>query len=222
MRRTILGAIVLGTLGTAFGSAAPPKGDDVRVIHVDKGKVRIVDGDVVEVTDKDGPVIVRVGPRSYIGARLIDVTEELRVHWGAPKDAGVLVAEVEKDGPAEKAGLRVGDLVTKADGFRVEGSMDLTRAIRDKEKDEKVELEIVRGGRTHSITVAVGERPGRERTIDMGELSGEINREIRRGFRGHPWTWTWSGGDLPEMKSLDDRLEELEKRLDEMEKRLKN
>jgi membrane-associated protease RseP (regulator of RpoE activity) len=222
MKTSIAAAIVLGTLWTASSSAAPPR-DDVRVIQVDNGRVRVVDEDGVQIIDKDGPVVVRVGPRRYIGARLIDVTEELRVHWGAPKDAGVLVAEIEKDGPAEKAGLRVGDIVTKADGSWVEGSMDLTRAVRDKEKDEKIDLEIVRGGKTQKLTVAVGERPGREREIEMGDLGREIGRDIgkdiRRGLRGHPWSWTWSG-DLSDLRSLDDRLEELEKRLNEMEKKL--
>jgi membrane-associated protease RseP (regulator of RpoE activity) len=220
MRKVMAAAIVLGSLWTVSSNAAP-SGDDTRIVQVDRHGVRIVDGDAVQIVKGDGPVVVHVGPRRYIGARLIDVTEELRTHWGAPKEAGVLVAEVEADGPAAKAGLRVGDLVTRADGKSIEGSMDLTRAVRDKEKDERIELEVVRGGRTQNITVAVGERPGRERTIDLGDLSGEINREVRRGFRGHPWNWTWSG-DLSELKSLDDRLEELEKRLDEMEKRLKN
>jgi membrane-associated protease RseP (regulator of RpoE activity) len=224
MRQTFVATIFLGTLWTASSSAAPPPKDDaIRVIQVGGGKVRVVDGDEMEIIDKDGPILVRVGPRSYIGARLIDVTEQLRLHWGAPRDAGVLVAEIEKDGPADKAGLLVGDLVTKADGKTIEGSMDLTRAVRNKEKDEEIELEIIRGARSQKLTVAVGERPGREREIDMrglgGDLGREINREIRRGMRGHPWTWTWSG-DLSELKSLDERLEELEKRLNEMEKKL--
>ena len=43
------------------------------------------------------------------------MTQELRAHYGAPKDAGVLVAGVESESPAAKAGIQVGDIVTRAD-----------------------------------------------------------------------------------------------------------
>ena len=52
----------------------------------------------------------------YIGVRPVEMTPDLRIHFGAPKEAGVFVGKVEKDSPAAKAGLQVADIVTTADG----------------------------------------------------------------------------------------------------------
>ena len=72
--------------------------------------------------DNDDPVTVRVGRRGFIGVTLLEITPELRAHFGAPKDAGVLVSDVRADTPASKAGVEVGDVITSVDGKRVESS----------------------------------------------------------------------------------------------------
>jgi membrane-associated protease RseP (regulator of RpoE activity) len=171
------------------------------------------------------PVIVRVGRRGFIGVTLLEITPELRAHFGAPKDAGVLVSDVESGTPAAKAGLEVGDVITEIDGKRVESSRDLSRGIRSRKAGETVQLDIVRGRAVRKMSVTVEEREGRGRSIDLGDLGdlGDMKDKLRR----HAWVMRdFGSGDHPVIENLDelprmsDRLDELEKRVKELEKRL--
>lgn len=96
--------------------------------------------------------------RGYLGAALTELTPELRGHFGAPEDAGVLVARVEEDSPAAAAGLAVGDVITAIDGEPVATSFDLRRRMRAFEAGQRTTLEVVRGGRILALTVTVAER----------------------------------------------------------------
>lgn len=96
--------------------------------------------------------------RGYLGAALTELTPELRGHFGAPEDAGVLVARVEEESPAAAAGLAVGDVVTAIDGEPVATSFDLRRRVRAFEAGQRTTLEVVRGGRVLALTVTIAER----------------------------------------------------------------
>ena len=85
-----------------------------------------VDGDGVDVDD---PIVVRVGRGGFMGVRLIGITDDLRGHYGAPKDAGVLVAEVEAGSPAARAGIEVGDVITGVEGKSVTSTREVSRTI---------------------------------------------------------------------------------------------
>src|SRR4029077_19784150 len=72
---------------------------------------------------EDGPADARVAHhprRGYLGIQLIEITPELRAHYGVARDAGVLVGGVEPDSPAAKAGIEVGDIITRDGGARLE------------------------------------------------------------------------------------------------------
>lgn len=213
----------LTLLPTAAGSARSA-GDAKDSADSDDRVVVRLDGDDIEVGGDD-PVIVRVGRSAFMGVRLIHITDELRGHYGAPKDAGLLVAEVESGSPSSRAGIEVGDVITTVDGERVTSSSDLSRRIRGKKAGETVEVEIVRGRSPRKVTVTLEERKGRSREIDLGDVRDKLRR--------HAFVWRdgdWKDGDfriprfkvenLEDLPSLRDRLEELEKRLAELEKKL--
>src|SRR5580765_8248340 len=67
------------------------------------GDIASTDGDAV-VVQAPRVRVHRFDRRSRLGISLVDITPELRSHFGAPKDAGVLVGSVEKDSPAARAG----------------------------------------------------------------------------------------------------------------------
>jgi membrane-associated protease RseP (regulator of RpoE activity) len=164
------------------------------------------------------PLIVRVNKRGYIGVTLLEITPELRAHFGAPKDAGVLVSGVTADTPADKAGLEVGDVFIAVDGKRADWSGDVSREIRDRKAGETVSIEVVRGGAARKLTVTVEERPRRERSIDLGDMKDSLKRyagTMRDFGRGHPFI-----ENLDDFRGMHDRIEELEKRVKELEKRM--
>jgi len=154
----------------------------------------------------------------YIGVQPIDLTEELREHFGAPKDAGILVGKVYADEPAAKAGLKVGDIVTSVDGAKIASTRDLVRAIRRKKDGETISVAILRDRAAKTLTVGVAERKGDE--MQMGELGPEMRR-FRREFHPPPRPprppMPPEDLDSPELRQ---RMDDLEKRLHDLESRL--
>ena len=209
---------------------APPARHRKRVIVTAPEKEIVVDGDRVYVwSDEDGPEafadmdgMERMeldGPQGFlrhhggmgggfIGVRPIEMTPELRQHFGAPKDAGILVGSVEPDGPAAKAGLKVGDIVTRVDGDRIDSVLGLVRTVRHKKEGEKVTVEVLRDRAAKSLTVVVVERKDRE--IRVGALE--------EGMPGMRWK---SRGPHAFIAPLPSDMSGLEQRLDEMDKRLR-
>lgn len=163
----------------------------------------------------DGSAIVRVvtGPRTFLGVHLTDLSPELREHFGAPRDAGVMIASVEEGSPAAKAGLKVGDIVTKAGGKSVVRASDLSRAVHRSEEGQKLSLALIRDKTPATLEVPIAASKG-------------STREIRVGAWGDPHAW---GFRIPEfdrerfdaqMERLREKLAALETKLKELEKRL--
>ena len=83
----------------------------------------------------------------YLGVQLVDLTAELRAHFGAPEECGIMVARVAAGSPAARAGIEVGDILTRADGKPLASSLTLRQRVRRKQDGETLELEAVRDGR---------------------------------------------------------------------------
>ena len=167
---------------------------------------------------ESGDVVVRIardGQRGYLGVQLIEMTPDLRTHFGAPADAGVFIGKVEKDSPAAKAGIQVGDIVTAANGARVDSTRDVSRAVRKTKAGETVQLDLLRDKTARRITVTVGELP--EKEIRVGELTPQF-RKHARVFRSNDWEPMLA--PLQDLGHLQEQLDDLNKRLKDLEKKL--
>ena len=102
----------------------------------------------------------RHGGGAFLGVQLSELTPELRIHFGVPDDAGVMVGKVVDDSPALRAGLEVGDIVTAVGDQPVASASALARAIRGNEDGATVVLEVWRDGQVQKIdaTLEVRER----------------------------------------------------------------
>jgi PDZ domain len=221
MIASVINAVLLAlltVLPTAAGSHRSD--DDVKKKDIDKRVVvSLGDEDLDIDTDADDPVVVHVGTRGFLGVRLIEITPELRAHFGAPRDAGVLVSEVDADTPAAKGGIEVGDVITAVDGESVGWTGDVSRAIGHKKGGETVQIDLVRSRASRRLAVKVEEREGREQSIDLGDPGEHLRRRawvMRDPDKAHPLL-----GDFEGLSRIRKRMAELEKRLSELEKRLK-
>ncbi len=79
-----------------------------------------------------------------IGIKIEDLNDQLGKYFGVKDGEGVLITEVLEDSPAEKAGLKAGDVIIKADGEDIEDSEDLRDIISEKEDGDKVKLTVLR------------------------------------------------------------------------------
>lgn len=221
------------TLGLALAGAAQAQGGNDDKGKEIKRKHRIV------VVDKDGKVTESVGEgmpqvrRGYLGVSLTDLTPELRAHFGVPEGEGVMVSRVESGSPAEKAGIKVGDILTSIDGGDIATSWDVRSKVRDYNDGQQVPVEVWRDGRAQNmnLTVVQKERP----EIDLSHLfTEEGGRRVLRLPAGElmdgvrlrePLVIPLDGKDSTtpggvRIRHFYQREAELEKQLQEMEKRL--
>ncbi|HEX9726715.1 MAG TPA: PDZ domain-containing protein [Vicinamibacteria bacterium] len=96
--------------------------------------------------------------RGYLGVQLLNLTPELRGHFGVSEDAGVMVAKVEPGSPAEQAGVQVGDIVTGIDGNPIDSSWSLSRYVRGKKEGDSASLELWREGGAQAVSVTIVEK----------------------------------------------------------------
>ena len=175
----------------------------------------VKDGKVVSSTENGHDFLIDSdlfgGKRAYLGVSLVDLTGELRDHFGAPKDSGLLVSSVEDGSPAGKAGIRVGDIILSVDGKDVKSAGELRRGLREKKDGDTVRVEVLRGRARQTFVTTVIEREG-PRIIMPGNFEG-----LRR-FEGPEWKGRVEAfGDCANLQS---RIKELESRLKDLEKKL--
>lgn len=115
------------------------------------------------------PIVVQLGGYSLLGVRVQDLTEQLGEYFGVPEGRGVLVTFVRAGSPAERAGLRAGDVIIAVDDTDVRNVREFTRVLMRKEGE--VSLTIVRNKERQKITVPL-ERRERPRGwfYDQGDL----------------------------------------------------
>jgi serine protease Do len=102
---------------------------------------------------KDGHV-----HRGHIGVGLQSITATLAKGLGLPQDWGVVVSDIEPDGPAKAAGVEIGDVIQTLNGKPVESASQLENEIYGLPLTEVVKLTLMRDGKTLNVTVPVHEQ----------------------------------------------------------------
>ncbi|HRY08281.1 MAG TPA: Do family serine endopeptidase [Hyphomicrobiaceae bacterium] len=100
----------------------------------------------------------RVTP-PWIGARLEDVTRDLADGLGLTRASGALVARIDSNGPAAKAGLEAGDVITRVDGFEVADARAALYRLTTRGIGKLADLSVVRRGGTTSVKLPLSEPP---------------------------------------------------------------
>src|SRR5438067_2491368 len=95
--------------------------------------------------------------RGKIGVVIQEVTRDLATSFGLDKPRGALVNSVEKDSPAQKAGVEPTDIIVSFDGKSVESSSDLPRIVGSTRPGSTSTLEVWRKGTTKKLQITVGE-----------------------------------------------------------------
>lgn len=123
--------------------------------------------------------------RGQIGIRIQDVTPELQQAFDLDNgQQGVLVTDVVKDSPADKAGLKAGDLILSVDGRPTPNSGQLRHRIAFTNVGEKVELKLLRDGKPLTLKVKVGVSNTKSGDLHLHRLLDGINLAPSADGRG--------------------------------------
>ena len=116
--------------------------------------------------------------RGFLGVMLQDLTPDLAKQFGLKEAKGALVADVEEGSPAEKGGLRRGDIVLEFEGRTVEDRHDLARMVAATEVGKVVRLKVRRGSDMQEIQVQVSRFP-EERLASPGEVERTLGLTVQ-------------------------------------------
>jgi serine protease Do len=104
--------------------------------------------------------------RGWLGVRVQSVTDDIAQGMGLPAPSGALIAEITPGGPAAKAGLQQGDVITAFDGKPIPDSRALPRVVADTPIGKSADVAFVRGGQKQTAHVMVARLDDDDKTDD--------------------------------------------------------
>jgi hypothetical protein len=155
-------------------------------------------------------------PKVWIGVRVTPVPAPLAAHIGAN---GVMISNVVKESPADKAGLEQYDVIVAIDGQNLGRPQDLTAAVAKAEPDKAAQLSIVRKGARQELAITPVARPQEsDWSLKYAEPEDSVvddavkmyGRALQLGPKGH-----WIMRDLGQLHDVPDALNELKDHLDQ-------
>ena len=113
--------------------------------------------------------------RGWLGVRIQTITSNLAEALNLQEDTGALVAEVIKDSPAQKAGLKNGDVIIKFDGKKIDKMSTLPKVVAETKVNKTVKVEVIRNGKsiTKKVKVALLE----DSSNDTSQNSNKISKD---------------------------------------------
>jgi serine protease Do len=97
--------------------------------------------------------------RGYLALMPQDIDESMAKAWSLKSKDGALVGDVTPNGPADKAGIKRGDIITNFNGKKIENSAQLRQMVAQADPGTTAKINLLRDGRAMPVTVVLGERP---------------------------------------------------------------
>jgi serine protease Do len=127
--------------------------------------------------------------RGWIGVQIQPVTSDIADSLGMKEAAGALVTEPQSNGPAAKAGIESGDVITTVNGAQVKDARDLAKKIGSQPPGEAVKLGVLRKGADKTVSVTLGTMPsdreakamlhgGKDRHHDSAAAVGQLGLSL--------------------------------------------
>ncbi len=175
---------------------------------------------VMDSIIKDGKVI-----RGWLGVSIQNLTPDLAKSLGIEETAGALISGVESNSPADKAGLKRGDLIIGLDGKKIEDSTALRNTVAAQSPGTSLKVRIIRDGKEQTVKVALGEykeKKSEKKTeyknvlngVDVQELAPDLRSKMNIPENVNGVVITGMSGDSPAQVILqvNDVIQEVNRR----------
>ncbi|MDI6809844.1 MAG: PDZ domain-containing protein [Candidatus Eisenbacteria bacterium] len=176
--------------------------------------------------EQDFTKVLRMGPEGhgimpfdlfcedggYLGVILDELTPQLHEYFDVPDSLGVLIKGVQKDSPAEKAGIKAGDVILSIDGKKVSDVARAQRLIRKQDPGDEVVVAVSRKGVKKEFKVKLGEAPSPfEKSMDKVKI-------FKRSAGDSLLTnWPDLGPDMKkELKNLREEINKLKEQIKDL------
>jgi serine protease Do len=116
--------------------------------------------------------------RGWLGVMVQKITPELKEKLNLKDERGALVADVTKEGPAEKAGIERGDVIVSFDGKEIKEMRDLPFAVASTPVDKKVNVEVIRKGKKQRFEVSIGELKDEQEAAVLTEAPPRLGMTV--------------------------------------------
>lgn len=120
-------------------------------------------------------------PKGWLGVAIQDVSAKAEKKMEMKSRDGALVNDVERDSPAESAGIMEGDVIVQFGGKTIANAGDLQDAVADSKPESKVPVVVIRKGGKKTIDVTVGKQPSRNRVFVYAPRESGRNFEVILG-----------------------------------------
>lgn len=163
--------LALSLLAMPMTARAQDDDDDDNDGNSRQGTVRIYENDRNDSDASSG---------GYLGVQVQDVTRTLQRARNLPTDEGALVSRVEQGSPADRNGIRRGDVIVEVSSEKIDDSKDLIRVVRGIESGRNARITLWRAGSLRTVNVQLGDRPARpSMPPDMGRWPAPGDDEDR-------------------------------------------
>lgn len=112
--------------------------------------------------------------RGWLGVQIQRLTPELADSLGLKQATGALVAAPQDGSPAEKAGIKAGDLITEVNGSEIKDARDLAKKIAELAPGSEAKIALNRNGETKSLVIKIGELP--EKPVQRASLQPDTSK----------------------------------------------
>jgi membrane-associated protease RseP (regulator of RpoE activity) len=180
--------------------------------------------------DKDGKKYFFVSGRAFLGVHLQDLNKDLAEYFGIKENEGVLILKVSEDTPAEKAGLKAGDVIVKFNDKNISNARDVTKILADLEKGDKADIQIIRHKKKKTVTAELDERRGFKGIKILKDLGKNFHFEMPDIHFETPEFYYYSTPDDDECeiileekieKKMKDKLKKVDEKLQQVHEKLK-
>jgi serine protease Do len=145
--------------------------------------------------------------RTFIGVYCDELGRELAEHFGIKEGLGLMVSRLVEKGPAEKAGVKVGDVIVRVDGKRIEALDALIDIIQDRKKGDKIKIEFLRDKKPLTLEIEVDEEE-RGGPQAFGQSSLEAWQKYADAFQQELRKWGADSG-----REAQDNMKRIQKEL---------